>query len=100
MLYSVITEFLKLNEEALLKALDGCSYLYLLPKQTYINVNEDAASALERKRNYIYCLIVQIMKAEKEMHIDNLVFRVRLCGSVIWVLGSGGSWGDCFVSWK
>ncbi|XP_072565921.1 cullin-9 isoform X4 [Paramormyrops kingsleyae] len=68
--------FLKLNEQALLKALDSCSYLYLLPKQTYINVNEDAASALERKRNYIYCLIVQIMKAEKEMHIDNLVFRV------------------------
>uniref|UniRef100_A0A3B3S9P4 Cullin 7 n=1 Tax=Paramormyrops kingsleyae TaxID=1676925 RepID=A0A3B3S9P4_9TELE len=70
------TGFLKLNEQALLKALDSCSYLYLLPKQTYINVNEDAASALERKRNYIYCLIVQIMKAEKEMHIDNLVFRV------------------------
>uniref|UniRef100_A0A8C9TVX8 Cullin 7 n=1 Tax=Scleropages formosus TaxID=113540 RepID=A0A8C9TVX8_SCLFO len=56
--------------------LDGHSYLYLLPKQTYVNVNEDAASTLERKRNYIYCLIVQIMKAEKEMHIDNLVLDV------------------------
>uniref|UniRef100_A0A8D0CI92 Cullin 7 n=1 Tax=Scleropages formosus TaxID=113540 RepID=A0A8D0CI92_SCLFO len=58
------------------QSLTKSDYLYLLPKQTYVNVNEDAASTLERKRNYIYCLIVQIMKAEKEMHIDNLVFRV------------------------
>lgn len=49
----------------------------LLPKQTYLNVNEDAAGTLERKRNYIYCLIVHILKQEKEMHIDNLVFKVR-----------------------
>lgn len=48
----------------------------LLPKQTYLNVNEDAAGTLERKRNYIYCLIVHILKQEKEMHIDNLVFKV------------------------
>uniref|UniRef100_A0A673XSA6 Cullin-9-like n=1 Tax=Salmo trutta TaxID=8032 RepID=A0A673XSA6_SALTR len=51
-------------------------YCYLLPKQTYLNVDEDAACSLERKRNFIYCLIIQIMKAEKEMNIDNLVFRV------------------------
>lgn len=43
----------------------------------YLNVDEDAASTLERKRNYIYCLIVHILKQEKEMHIDNLVFKVR-----------------------
>lgn len=49
----------------------------LLPRQTYLNVDEDAAGTLERKRNYIYCLIVHIMKQEKEMHIDNLVFKVR-----------------------
>uniref|UniRef100_A0A8C1T6Q6 Uncharacterized protein n=1 Tax=Cyprinus carpio TaxID=7962 RepID=A0A8C1T6Q6_CYPCA len=49
---------------------------FLLPKQTYLNVDEDAALTLERKRNYIYCLVVQIMKNEKEMHIDNLVFKV------------------------
>ncbi|XP_018580518.2 cullin-9 isoform X1 [Scleropages formosus] len=73
---SLTKRFLRLNKHALSKGLDGHSYLYLLPKQTYVNVNEDAASTLERKRNYIYCLIVQIMKAEKEMHIDNLVFRV------------------------
>ncbi|XP_034041458.1 cullin-9 isoform X2 [Thalassophryne amazonica] len=48
----------------------------LLPKQTYLNVDEDATSTLERKRNYIYCLIVHIMKQEKQMHIDNLVFKV------------------------
>uniref|UniRef100_A0A3Q2ZWC0 Cullin 7 n=1 Tax=Kryptolebias marmoratus TaxID=37003 RepID=A0A3Q2ZWC0_KRYMA len=46
--------------------------------QTYLNVDEDAAGTLERKRNFIYCLIVHIMKQEKEMHIDNLVFKVRL----------------------
>uniref|UniRef100_A0A4W5PAQ4 Cullin 9 n=1 Tax=Hucho hucho TaxID=62062 RepID=A0A4W5PAQ4_9TELE len=57
--------------------LENHSYCYLLPKQTYLNVDEDAARSLERKRNFIYCLIIQIMKAEKEMHIDNLVFRVR-----------------------
>uniref|UniRef100_A0A672L4N7 Cullin-9-like n=1 Tax=Sinocyclocheilus grahami TaxID=75366 RepID=A0A672L4N7_SINGR len=51
-------------------------YHFLLPTQTYLNVDEDAALTLERKRNYIYCLIVQIMKNEKEMHIDNLVFKV------------------------
>uniref|UniRef100_A0A3Q2ZIQ3 Cullin 7 n=1 Tax=Kryptolebias marmoratus TaxID=37003 RepID=A0A3Q2ZIQ3_KRYMA len=50
----------------------------LLPRQTYLNVDEDAAGTLERKRNFIYCLIVHIMKQEKEMHIDNLVFKVRL----------------------
>lgn len=69
---------LTLNQQALSQGSDSRSYCYLLPKQTYLNVDEDAASTLERKRNYIYCLIVQIMKAEKEMHIDNLVFRVRL----------------------
>uniref|UniRef100_A0A3B4C5T0 Cullin 7 n=1 Tax=Pygocentrus nattereri TaxID=42514 RepID=A0A3B4C5T0_PYGNA len=57
----------------------GSFYCYLLPKQTYLNVDEDAARTLERKRNYMYCLIVQIMKKEKEMHIDNLVFKVLFC---------------------
>ncbi|MBN3317845.1 CUL9 protein, partial [Atractosteus spatula] len=67
---------LRLNKQALSQGSDAQSYCYLLPKQTYLNVDEDAASTLERKRNFIYCLIIQIMKAEKELHIDNLVFRV------------------------
>ncbi|XP_062319750.1 cullin-9 isoform X1 [Osmerus eperlanus] len=66
---------LKLNP-ALTQGKDSHSFCYLLPKQTYLNVDEDSARSLERKRNFIYCLIVQIMKAEKEMHIDNLVFKV------------------------
>uniref|UniRef100_A0A4W6FQH6 Cullin 7 n=1 Tax=Lates calcarifer TaxID=8187 RepID=A0A4W6FQH6_LATCA len=58
-------------------SLDGVPVsVQLLPRQTYLNVDEDAAGTLERKRNYIYCLIVHIMKQEKEMHIDNLVFKV------------------------
>uniref|UniRef100_A0A673XQC1 Cullin-9-like n=1 Tax=Salmo trutta TaxID=8032 RepID=A0A673XQC1_SALTR len=67
---------LRLNKKALSQSLENHSYCYLLPKQTYLNVDEDAACSLERKRNFIYCLIIQIMKAEKEMNIDNLVFRV------------------------
>uniref|UniRef100_A0A3Q2CP21 Cullin family profile domain-containing protein n=1 Tax=Cyprinodon variegatus TaxID=28743 RepID=A0A3Q2CP21_CYPVA len=54
----------------------GDTVTQLLPRQTYLNVDEDAAGTLERKRNFIYCLIVNIMKQEKEMHIDNLVFKV------------------------
>ncbi|KAG5266278.1 hypothetical protein AALO_G00229190 [Alosa alosa] len=67
---------LRLNPRLLSQSGGAQSVFHLLPKQTYLNVDEDAARTLERKRNYIYCLIVQIMKSEREMHIDNLVFRV------------------------
>uniref|UniRef100_A0A3Q1JNU3 Uncharacterized protein n=1 Tax=Anabas testudineus TaxID=64144 RepID=A0A3Q1JNU3_ANATE len=68
---------LQLNQRAVSRSLDGVpASVQLLPRQTYLNVDEDAAGTLERKRNYIYCLIVHIMKQEKEMHIDNLVFKV------------------------
>uniref|UniRef100_A0A3P8V5L7 Cullin-9-like n=1 Tax=Cynoglossus semilaevis TaxID=244447 RepID=A0A3P8V5L7_CYNSE len=68
---------LRLNQNILSQSQDGTpACLRLLPKQTYLNVDEDAAGTLEKKRNYIYCLIVHIMKREKEMHIDNLVFKV------------------------
>ncbi|XP_054655334.1 cullin-9 [Dunckerocampus dactyliophorus] len=55
---------------------DVATCVQLQPKQTYLNVDEDAAATLERKRNVIYCVIVNILKQEKEMHIDNLVFKV------------------------
>ncbi|XP_071370701.1 cullin-9, partial [Centroberyx affinis] len=55
---------LRLNQQAG----GGVASCFLLPRQTYLNVDEDAARTLERKRNYIYCLIVHIMKEEKEMH--------------------------------
>ncbi|XP_047458377.1 cullin-9 isoform X2 [Mugil cephalus] len=68
---------LRLNQQVASLSQDGVpSSVHLLPRQTYLNVDEDAGSALERKRNYVYCLIVHIMKQEKEMHIDNLVFKV------------------------
>ncbi|KAM3863387.1 cullin-9 [Diretmus argenteus] len=68
---------LRLNQQTVERsAMGGQESCYLLPRQTYLNVDEDAARTLERKRNYIYCLIVHIMKEEKEMHIDNLVFKV------------------------
>ncbi|XP_047667989.1 cullin-9 isoform X3 [Tachysurus fulvidraco] len=67
---------LRLNKMSLAQSSEKQRYCYLLPKQTYLNVDEDAVLTLERKRNYLYCLIVQIMKNEKEMHIDNLVFKV------------------------
>ncbi|XP_028676954.1 LOW QUALITY PROTEIN: cullin-9 [Erpetoichthys calabaricus] len=67
---------LKLDTETSAMESNRQTHMCLLPQQTYLNVNEDAAYTLERKRNFIYCLIVQIMKAEKELHIDNLVFKV------------------------
>uniref|UniRef100_A0A8D2L8V6 Cullin 7 n=1 Tax=Varanus komodoensis TaxID=61221 RepID=A0A8D2L8V6_VARKO len=66
---------LRLNEVTLSQV--SGQHLWLLPKQTYLNVEENEASALERKRNIICCLLIQILKEEKEIHIDNLVFRVR-----------------------
>ncbi|XP_077469902.1 cullin-9 isoform X2 [Stigmatopora argus] len=54
--------------------------LELQPPQTYLNVDRDAAATLETKRNVIYCLIVSILKQEKEIHVDNLVYQVlRSC---------------------
>uniref|UniRef100_UPI00398EEEB8 cullin-9 isoform X1 n=1 Tax=Pristiophorus japonicus TaxID=55135 RepID=UPI00398EEEB8 len=67
---------LRLNEKVLTRGSVNNQYCSLLPKQTYLNVDEGAASTLERKRNVIYCMIVQIMKLEKELHIDNLIFKV------------------------
>ncbi|KAK5615777.1 hypothetical protein CRENBAI_022306 [Crenichthys baileyi] len=68
---------LQLKQQVASRSLQGVpASLHLLPMQTYLNVDEDAAGTLERKRNFIYCLIVNIMKQEKEMHIDNLVFKV------------------------
>ncbi|XP_035982007.1 cullin-9 isoform X2 [Fundulus heteroclitus] len=68
---------LQLNQQAVSRSQQGAAAaLRLLPKQTYLNVDEDAVGTLERKRNFVYCLIVHIMKQEKEMHIDNLVFKV------------------------
>ncbi|XP_069543738.1 cullin-9 isoform X2 [Brachyistius frenatus] len=68
---------LRLNHQVASRSLDGVpAFVQLQPRQTYLNVDEDAAGTLERKRNFIYCLIVHIMKQEKEMHIDNLVFKV------------------------
>ncbi|KGL99719.1 Cullin-9, partial [Charadrius vociferus] len=54
--------------------------LRLLPRQRYLRAERAEVSALERKRNILCCLITRILKAEKQLHIDNLVFRVwRAC---------------------
>ncbi|KAM8809295.1 cullin-9-like [Eudromia elegans] len=66
---------LRLNRAALARASGRC--LRLLPQQTYLRAETAAASgALERKRNVLCCLIARILKAEKQLHVDNLVFRV------------------------
>ncbi|KAG7266220.1 hypothetical protein CRUP_026942 [Coryphaenoides rupestris] len=63
----------------------------LLPRQVYLSVDEDAAGALERKRNFIYCTVVSIMKHHKEVHIDNLVYKVLdTCQKQEGVASSGG----------
>ncbi|KGL77098.1 Cullin-9, partial [Tinamus guttatus] len=51
--------------------------LRLLPRQTHLRAETAAAgAAFERKRNVLCCLITRILKAEKQLHVDNLVFRV------------------------
>uniref|UniRef100_A0A8B9EWP4 Cullin-9 n=1 Tax=Amazona collaria TaxID=241587 RepID=A0A8B9EWP4_9PSIT len=65
---------LRLNQAALAHASGRC--LRLLPQQRYLRVEKAEVSALERKRNILCCLITRILKVEKQLHIDNLVFRV------------------------
>lgn len=77
---------LSLNEETLGQA--SGQRLWLLPKQTYLNVEENEGSALEKKRNIICCLLIQILKEEKEIHIDNLVFRVWSARHLVFVIQS------------
>ncbi|XP_058690591.1 cullin-9-like isoform X2 [Poecile atricapillus] len=65
---------LRLNQAAL--AQSSGRQLRLLPQQRYLRTETAEVSALERKRNVLCCLITRILKLEKQLHIDNLVFRV------------------------
>ncbi|OWK53582.1 Cullin-9 [Lonchura striata] len=65
---------LRLNQAALAQSSDR--QLRLLPQQRYLRTERAEVSALERKRNVLCCLITRILKVEKQLHIDNLVFRV------------------------
>ncbi|XP_015666773.1 cullin-9-like [Protobothrops mucrosquamatus] len=65
---------LRLNEEVLGHVSD--QRLCLLPKTVYLNAEEKICHALEKKKNFICCLLNQILKEEKEIHIDSLVFKV------------------------
>ncbi|XP_019328382.1 PREDICTED: cullin-9, partial [Aptenodytes forsteri] len=65
---------LRLNQAALAHA--SGRQLRLLPRQRYLRAERAEVSALERKRNVLCCLITRILKVEKQLHIDNLVFRV------------------------
>lgn len=65
---------LRLNRAALAHA--SGRHLRLLPRQRYLRAERAESSALERKRNVLCCLITRILKAEKQLHIDNLVFKV------------------------
>ncbi|XP_053828839.1 cullin-9-like [Vidua macroura] len=65
---------LRLNQAAL--AQSSGRQLRLLPQQRYLRTEGAEVSALERKRNVLCCLITRILKVEKQLHIDNLVFRV------------------------
>ncbi|XP_054146207.1 cullin-9-like [Melozone crissalis] len=65
---------LRLNQAALAQS---CGRrLRLLPQQRYLRTEGAEVSALERKRNVLCCLITRILKGEKQLHIDSLVFRV------------------------
>uniref|UniRef100_A0A8B9ENK1 Cullin 9 n=1 Tax=Anser cygnoides TaxID=8845 RepID=A0A8B9ENK1_ANSCY len=54
----------------------GHPRVVLLPRQRYLRAERAESGALERKRNVLCCLITRVLKAEKQLHIDNLVFRV------------------------
>lgn len=89
-LYLYTSGVLRLNDEVLARGSAKKEHYSLLPEQTYLNVDEDAAGTLERKRNIIYCVIIQIMKSEKELHIDNLVFKVIILkGKECWKKSMG-----------
>ncbi|ETE66321.1 Cullin-9, partial [Ophiophagus hannah] len=66
---------LRLNEEVL-GHVPG-QRLCLLPKSMYLNVEEKVCHALEEKRNFICCLLNQILNEEQEIHIDSLGFVQR-----------------------
>ncbi|XP_066172808.1 cullin-9-like [Sylvia atricapilla] len=65
---------LRLNQAGL--AQSSGRQLRLLPQQRYLRMERAEVSALERKRNILCCLITRILKAEKRLHMDSLVFRV------------------------
>ncbi|XP_071437585.1 cullin-9-like isoform X2 [Pithys albifrons albifrons] len=65
---------LQLNQAALAQA--SGHHLRLLPQQRYLQTEKAEVSTLERKRNVLCCLITRILKVEKQLQIDNLVFRV------------------------
>ncbi|XP_057876139.1 cullin-9-like isoform X2 [Melospiza georgiana] len=65
---------LRLNQAALAQSCGR--QLRLLPQQRYLRTEGAEVSALERKRNVLCCLITRILKGEKQLHIDSLVFRV------------------------
>ncbi|XP_009583526.1 PREDICTED: cullin-9-like, partial [Fulmarus glacialis] len=65
---------LRLNQAALAHA--SGRHLRLLPQQRYLQAERAEVSALERKRNILCCLITRILKVEKQLHVDNLVFKV------------------------
>uniref|UniRef100_A0A8C6VE26 Cullin 7 n=1 Tax=Naja naja TaxID=35670 RepID=A0A8C6VE26_NAJNA len=71
---SFLLGVLRLNEEVL-GHVSG-QRLCLLPKSMYLNVEEKVCHPLEEKRNFICCLLNQILNEEQEIHIDSLVFKV------------------------
>uniref|UniRef100_A0A8C5J909 CUL9 protein n=1 Tax=Junco hyemalis TaxID=40217 RepID=A0A8C5J909_JUNHY len=80
---------LRLNQAALAQSCGR--QLRLLPQQRYLRTEGAEVSALERKRNILCCLITRILKGEKQLHIDSLVFRVRAAGA----RGAPGLPGGC-----
>ncbi|KAF2986661.1 hypothetical protein EK904_013443, partial [Melospiza melodia maxima] len=80
---------LRLNQAALAQSCGR--QLRLLPQQRYLRTEGAEVSALERKRNVLCCLITRILKGEKQLHVDSLVFRVRAAGA----RGAQGLPGGC-----
>uniref|UniRef100_G1KZ36 Uncharacterized protein n=1 Tax=Anolis carolinensis TaxID=28377 RepID=G1KZ36_ANOCA len=67
----LVLGILKLNQVQL-----SGQHLWLLPRPEYLNVGGDEGHTLKKKRDIICSLLIQILKEEKEIHIDKLLFKV------------------------
>uniref|UniRef100_UPI00358F9E7F cullin-9 isoform X2 n=1 Tax=Myxine glutinosa TaxID=7769 RepID=UPI00358F9E7F len=67
---------LQLNEVVLERLEGQLQNMSLLPRHLPSHSGTALAHLLERKKQIISCAVMRILKAEKHMHIDKLIFKV------------------------
>lgn len=66
----------RVNPQVELRSQNSSLHVRLAPDENYRSAHEDAAAILEQKRNFLLCAIVRILKRERELHIDHLIYKV------------------------